>query len=377
MTDPESLLRKLVAISSISRESNREIIRFASSILTEIGWSFREYPYLDPSGIEKVNLVASPSPLIAEQTAFCLALVCHTDTVPYAPQWTQATTLVTEDDNLHGCGACDVKGFLACILAVAGEIDSERLTKPLGILLTADEEIGCVGARHVAGLDHIHADFAIVGEPTSLRPMRAGKGYCLAEITVRGHEAHSAFPERGVSAIYGAARLISEIEKIANRLKELRSDAFLPPWTTINIGEIHGGLAKNIVAPLCHFLLEWRPIAGQDPDLVIDLVEQSIAELTQTNCDFQCEMKVLRRQDGFFTGDESQLLKSLAVASGEDAGSVAFGTEAPWLRKMGADAVVFGPGNMESAHSPREFVPRSELHRCVEILRRVILDLCG
>ena len=376
MSDVVELLRNLVGISSISRESNRGVISFAQQVLTQTGWAWSTYPYLDPSGIEKLNLIAWPGALDPNDREFHLALVCHTDTVPYSPDWTQATTLLTEGDNLKGCGACDVKGFLACILATATQLDVATLNKPLAIILTADEEIGCVGVRHLVDLQAITATYAIVGEPTSLRPMRAGKGYCLAEIKVHGREAHSAYPGNGVSAIYRAARLIVEIEKIAERLKDLSSDAFSPPFTTINIGEIHGGLAKNIIPPSCQFLLEWRPIAGQDPNLVIDLAKRAIAELTQIDPGFHCEVKILRQQEGFATQPKSELLSAISKASGNAAGSVAFGTEAPWLNKMGAEAIVFGPGSMQSAHSPREYVPKEELYRCVEILKAAIYGLC-
>jgi acetylornithine deacetylase len=377
MSDVVELLRRLVSISSVSRESNRGVITFAQDVLAEAGWSFREEVYRDSQRIEKINLIAWPAATPPGDEAFHLVLVCHTDTVPYSGEWTDATTLIAEADNLMGCGACDVKGFLACILAVAAEIDGSRLSRPLGIVLTADEEIGCVGARHLVDRRALSAQFAIVGEPTSLQPVHAGKGYCLAEVTVHGREAHSAFPENGKSAIYGAANLIVEIEEIAARLRDLRAEKFSPPWTTVNIGEINGGLAKNIVPPSCRFLLEWRPVAGQDLELVANLVKAAIASLAEADPDFRCEFKVLRIQEGFVVAGDSEFLRSISRAAGNEAVSVAFGTEAPWLNKLGAQAVVFGPGSMQSAHSPREYVPKGELIRCVEILTTVVRDLCG
>ncbi len=377
MTDVVDLLRELVSISSVSRESNRGVIDVAQGVLTGAGLAFEEHSYLDPAGIKKINLVAWPGQAAPKDGVFHLVLVCHTDTVPYSKDWVEATTLIEDGDNLKGCGACDVKGYLACILAAATQIGSARLGKPLGIILTADEEIGCVGARYLVDKGIVSAKYAIVGEPTSLHPVRAGKGYCLAEVTVTGREAHSAFPENGRSAIYDAARLIVEIEKIAEQLKEIPMNGFTPPWTTINIGEIHGGLAKNIVPPSCRFLLEWRPVAGQDPHLVADLIQETIARLIAANPSLCYEMKVVRVQEGFALDEGSELLHSVMQASGKQADSVAFGTEAPWMNKLGAEAVVFGPGSMLSAHSPREFVPRNELYRCVEILGSVIHDLCG
>src|SRR5271154_6040999 len=144
MSDVVELLRKLVSISSVSRESNRGVIEFAESVLAEAGWSFQRHPYIDPAGVEKINLVAWPGN-VAPDGAFHLALVCHTDTVPYREDWAAATRLIEDGDNLKGCGACDVKGYLACILAAAEGIGAARHTKPIGIILTADEEIGCIG----------------------------------------------------------------------------------------------------------------------------------------------------------------------------------------------------------------------------------------
>jgi acetylornithine deacetylase len=377
MSGVVEILRELVSISSISRESNRNVISFAQSLLSAAAWRFEEHAYLDPSGTEKINLIAWPADLPPNGKAVELALVCHTDTVPYAADWPDATTLIADGDDLKGCGACDVKGFLACILAMTGEIQTQRLKKPIAIILTADEEIGCVGVRSLVDRQALTAKFAIVGEPTSLRPIRGGKGYCLAEITVMGSEAHSAFPEKGESAIYRAAGLIVEIEKVAKHLKEFRANEFEPPYTTINVGEIHGGLAKNIVPPSCRFLLEWRPIAGQDSDFVPGLVRSAIGELTKVDPGFRCDFKVLREQEGFLIGEDSRLVRALVSASGNTPGFVAFGTETPWLRRLGADAVVFGPGSMLSAHSPREFVPKAELNHCVEILETVIRELCG
>ncbi|AXC11771.1 Acetylornithine deacetylase [Acidisarcina polymorpha] len=376
MTDPAELLRELVGVSSVSRESNHGVISVAEVVLAQAGWRFRQYAYVDALGVVKTNLVAWPSQNSADDMHFRLALVCHTDTVPYSTNWADATKLIEDGPDLKGCGACDVKGFLACILAVAATIDAASLTKPLCIVLTADEEIGCLGARHLVESQALRADYAIIGEPTSLQPISAGKGYCLAEVTVNGREAHSAFPDNGKSAIFGAARLIVEIEKIAEQLKEFRRDNFSPPWTTLNVGEIQGGLAKNIVPPACRFLLEWRPVADQDPEFVLELVRGAVQRLEQLDPLFHCELKVLRVQEGFVSSPDSELLMSLIQATGKPPASVAFGTEAPWLQRLGAETVVFGPGSMNSAHSPREFVPREELYRCMDVLTEAIYNLC-
>lgn len=377
MRDPVELLAALVAIDSVSSRSNRPVVELVKNELSPAGWLCREHPYLDDTGVEKVNLIAWAGGYSAPDGRAELALVCHTDTVPYSPDWREATTLLAQGEDLKGCGACDVKGFLAAMLAAGNSLDCASLRRPLCMVFTADEEIGCIGARHLLESRALSPRFALIGEPTSLRAVRAGKGYCLAEVHVMGREAHSAYPERGVSAIYKAARLIVEIERLAERLKEETDDRFSPAWTTLNVGEIKGGLAKNIVAPSCSFLLEWRPIPGQSADLVPELVHQAIADLSRSDPDLRCELVLKRVQEGFSTAKDSPLLRAVQAAAGREPATVAFGTEAPWMVKMGAEAIVMGPGSMHSAHSPREFVPRSELHETARILREVIQRICG
>jgi acetylornithine deacetylase len=242
-------------------------------------------------------------------------------------------------------------------------------------VFTSDEEIGCKGARFLDEQKALQARYAIVGEPTSLTPARAGKGYCLAAVHVKGKAAHSAFPEAGRSAIFGAARLLQEIELLANELTQERNEAFSPPWTTLNVGEIHGGTAKNVIPAECSFLLEWRPIPEQNPELVIDRLRRIIDRLAAHKV--EAEVEILRVDAGFETSVESAVIKAVHTSAEKAIETISFGTEAPWLAKMGAEAVVIGPGSMLTAHSPRECVPIKELDDCVNLLRTVIQQLCG
>jgi acetylornithine deacetylase len=331
-----------------------------------------EFPYTDDRGVEKRNLVAQTSTGDAVE----LALVGHTDTVPFDPAWTEALHLTEKDGRLFGRGACDTKAFIACALTAIGSLDLKELKKPLALVFTADEEIGCIGAKRLAAAKPFEARYAIVGEPTSLQPMNAGKGYCLAEIAVLGREAHSAYPGLGASAIFGAARLIARIEKIANELKRDSRAAFDPPYTTLNVGLINGGSAKNIVAGECRFTLEWRSVPGQATDHVLNLVNEAVAEIKKTDPDFNCEVRAARADESFETAAESHLVKFLAEASERAAAAIAFGTEAPSMIALGAEAVVFGPGDIRVAHRTGEFVPVDELHRCVAILGQAIQHFC-
>jgi acetylornithine deacetylase len=378
----QQTLAELVAIDSVSSRSNAEIISYLESRCRALGLFIQRYPHIDERGVEKINLVASTP--AQSKAALCaasalqieLALVGHTDTVPYDTAWTEALRLTEKEDRLFGRGACDTKAFIAAALTAIESIDLANVKKPLALVFTADEEIGCLGAKRLAKAQRFTARYAIVGEPTGLQPMRAGKGYCVAEITVRGREAHSAYPQLGASAILRAARLIERIERIAEELKSDQRAGFDPPYTTLNVGMINGGSAKNVVAGECCFTLESRPIPGQPTDHVLNLVKEAIEDLQKQDSDFVCKIDAARADESFETSADSPLVQFLEQASGHPSGTVAFGTEAPSMIALGADAVVFGPGDIRVAHRTGEFVPIDQLERCVHILRQAIETFC-
>ncbi len=372
----EETLAELVSIDSVSARANTEIISYLAARCQATGLAVKRFPHIDDAGTEKTNLVALAGAGFSDKLAIELALVGHTDTVPYDPTWTKALQLTAKEGKLFGRGACDTKAFIAATLTAIEGIDISQLKKPLALIFTADEEIGCLGAKRLAEAPPFAAQYAIVGEPTSLQPMRAGKGYCLAEITVRGREAHSAYPGLGASAIFRAARLIERIELIAEELKNDQRAGFDPPYTTLNVGIISGGAAKNVVAGECHFTLEWRPIPGQKSDHVLNLARQAVEQLRQHDSDFGCEIGAARADESFETPANSFLVQFLEQASGNAASTVAFGTEAPSMIELGADAVVFGPGDIRVAHRTGEFVPADQLNACVSILRQAIKRFC-
>ncbi len=256
-------------------------------------------------------------------------------------------------------------------------IDRSQLNKPLALIFTADEEIGLIGAKRFAESKPIHPRYSIVGEPTSLKPIRAGKGYSLAEVIVKGREAHSAYPALGASAIFRAARLVTHLETIATNLKDDLHPAFDPPFTTLNIGLIRGGSAKNVLAGECHFTLEWRPIPTQPSSRVLNLVKAAIADEQRNDPDFDCEVHATRADFGFETAPDSPLISLLEQATGIQSGTVAFGTEAAQMMSLGSESVVIGPGDIREAHRTGEFVPVVELEKCAEVLKFAIARLCG
>jgi acetylornithine deacetylase len=368
----QQTLAELVAINSVSAGTNAAIIAYLEDRCRALNLLVTKFPYTDDRGVEKVNLVAQSS----AGNAVELALVGHTDTVPIDQTWTEALNLTEKEGKLFGRGACDTKAFIACALTAIGSVDLKELKKPLALVFTADEEIGCIGAKRLAAANPFQVRFAIVGEPTSLQPINAGKGYCLAEIAVHGREAHSAYPDLGASAIFGAARLIARIEKIAGELKGDSCAEFDPPYTTLNVGLINGGSAKNIVAGECHFTLEWRSVPGQATAHVLNLVNQAVADPKTLDPNLNCEVRAARADESFETAAESRLVKFLTDASGRVSATIAFGTEAPTMIALGAEAVVFGPGDIRVAHRTGEFVRIDELDSCVAILGQAIQHFC-
>jgi acetylornithine deacetylase len=367
------LLIDLIRIPSVSSLSNVPVIDHIVGTLDPKIWNLCRLSYCDSAGTPKQNLLAIMD--FDGDRPIELALVCHTDTVPYPEDWVEAISPVVSDAKLFGRGACDVKGALACILWAALEISREP--RPIALVFTADEEIGCIGAKRLLAERRISPRYCIVSEPTRLRPVIGGKGYGLGEIVIHGKEAHSALPDLGRSAIYDAALFIDRVRSFAEQLEQEGNRAFDPPFTTLNVGTIRGGIAKNIIPGECRMLLEWRPTPGEPPDRVEREVDRILADLKSADPGFCGGFRVLRNDPGFATDSSGELVKLLEQISGTSATTVSFGTEAPYFEQLGAETVVFGPGDITVAHRSDEHISLAELERAADLLVRVIRELCG
>lgn len=363
-------LAQLVRIHSVSSASNLPMTDTLAKWLEELGFDVQRQR--SPQATAKENLIATAGP----SGAPALALVGHTDTVPFDADWAGALEPETRDGRIFGRGACDTKAFISAAVSAAAATDLSALSEPLALIFTYDEEVGCIGAKQLLEDELLHPARAIVGEPTSLRPIRANKGYCLARIILHGREGHSAYPDVGVSAIFNAGRLLTEIERIAGELRKKTNDAFDPPYTSINVGLIEGGKAKNVIAGRCELTLEWRPLPEEDPHDVYDRIADAAERLHGADSSFEVEMEELRIGRGFDTPADADVVQFLAEAAGTEPDTVAFGTEGPEMTALGARAVVFGPGDIQVAHRTGEFVPIDELDRCAAILGRAIERFC-
>jgi acetylornithine deacetylase len=366
--DVVELLRRLVAIDSTSARTNGPLLDVLEEELSRLGFSARRMTWHDAKGIEKQNLIARRGP----ERSGGLALLGHSDCVPFDPAWSGALTGEVRENRVYGRGAADTKAFLAAAICAASQTGVSSI--PLYVVATADEEVGCLGAKRLLEEGSWRPARAIIGEPTGLTPVRAHKGYCLAEIVVAGVEAHSAYPELGRSAILAAGRLLGQLERLQEELASDRNDLFTPPFTTLNVGLIQGGKAKNVIPGTCVLTLEWRPIPGQDVRRVLDAVEEICRRTSRDG--IEATVRASRLDSGVAVPVQAELLQFLETESGRPMGTIPFGSELPQLVALGAEACVFGPGDIRVAHRTDEFVPVDELRSAERILVRAIQRFC-
>jgi len=373
MQTATEILRTLVAIPSVSALNNTPLLDAIANLLEPHGWHTQRFPYIAADGTAKANMLAIPAHFLDSLPAVDLLFVCHTDTVPYRADWAGAVSLTEEAGMLHGCGSCDVKGSLAGLLAAALQVDTQTIRIPVAFAFTAEEEIGCIGATKLVASAAIKPRQVIVCEPTSLRPATAGKGYGLAEVLIRGHEAHSAFPAKGVSAINIAAHLIVAIEQQGKRTDLPSDPLFQPPTTTFNVGILHGGSAKNIVAGEATFLVEWRPIPSEAAASGGQILQHLAAIVAIAHPGCTIDVKVLRADAGFARPLQSTLGETLSRLAGRPETGISFGSEATRFAILAEEIVVIGPGDMETAHSERECIPIAELDEWTSLVAHLLV----
>ena len=365
-------LQALVAIDSTSSRSNLPVLDWLEPRVRRLGFETRRMTWRDAVGVEKGNLIARKGP----DEPGGLALVGHTDCVPFDADWSEALSGAVRDGKIWGRGSADTKGSIAAMLHAAANVQPGAA--PLWLLFTADEEVGCQGAKALAHEGRIRPAKAIIGEPTQLVPVRAHKGYCAVDVTVTGVEGHSAFPDVGANAIHAAARLVGEIERIQGRLAVEHSDpSFSPPHTTFNVGVIHGGKARNVLAGDCFFTLEWRPLPGQPPVRALEMVDAACRALEQASGGkITVSRTPMRVDEAGVTSPDAAVVRFLEAESGNGSVAIPFGTELPELISLGAEACVFGPGDIRVAHRTGEHVAIADLERAARVHARAIATFC-
>ena len=378
LTKSEQILDRLIAFPTVSRDSNLALIKFVGDYLSEHG--IESVLVHDDTG-DKANLYARIGPDVGGG----VMLSGHTDVVPVDGQdWTREAFRMTPDgERLYGRGTADMKGFLACVLALVPRAARCSLTVPLHLAFSYDEEIGCIGVRRL--LDMLEPlperpAFCIVGEPTEMQVGIAHKGKLAAACTCRGVEAHSALADRGLNAIYLASEMIQALRGIQEdiRTRGPHDHHFSVPWTTIQVGTIQGGTALNIIPGECRFALEIRNTPHVDPDALLSRIEEAAGDIvSRYRGDFPdaaIDIAVTNRYPALDTRPEEEVVRRVQdLMDTEDFIKLAFGTEGGlFQQRLGLSTVICGPGSMEQGHKPDEFIARSELARCDAFLGRLL-----
>lgn len=368
-------LATLVGFPTVSRDSNLALIEYVESLLAAQGVPCERIASDDG---RKANLLARIGPAVPGG----VVLSGHTDVVPVAGQdWHSDPFVLTpgEQDRLHGRGTCDMKGFIACALAMVPVWAQAGLQRPIYLALSYDEEVGCLGApRMIERLlsDHPRPSAVIVGEPTLMQPVVAHKGSTNLRTTVTGKAAHSSQIDQGVSAIHLAARLVTAIEDVMADLRaEGRLDeAFNIAHSTLHVGRIQGGIAINVMAPECHFDWEIRHLPSDQFEPLLARVEaraealvaefgKGLAEVSVRTERLTATVPPLAHRDN---GAALSLCHRLLGERPTE--QVAYATEAGQFQQAGLPVVICGPGSIRQAHQPDEFITRAQLEACMDFL---------
>ncbi len=364
-----------ISVSSTSAQwdtGNRQVIDKLAGWLSTLGFSCEVLPL--PGKEHKANLIATlgsgPGGLV---------LSGHTDTVPFnESRWTMNPLALTERDNkLYGLGSTDMKGFFPIAIEAAKEFLDQPLKEPLIILATADEESSMDGARALAAQGIPKARFAVIGEPTELKPIRMHKGIMMQAITVEGRAGHSSNPALGNNAMEAMHLVMTDLMAFREEMQQKYNNAaFDVAVPTLNLGCIHGGDNPNRICGQCELHFDLRALPGMKNDDLTHEISQRLKPLAK-----QLKVNISLRSlisnlEPFEQPADSELVKVAERLTGYSADAVAFATEGPLLQKLGMQTVVMGPGSIDQAHQPDEYMALNQLTPAIELLKQLIRQFC-
>lgn len=379
--NPRELIARLVSFPTISERSNLGLIDWAEGYLSAHGARCRRT--MNEEGT-KANLFATIGPEVAGG----VVLSGHSDVVPVEGQsWSSDPFVVTErNGRLYGRGTADMKSFLAIAMALAPEFAARPLRRPIHIAMSYDEEIGCLGVASM--IQDIMANLpppglVIIGEPTSMRLVTGHKGVNLFRTRVIGRAAHSSQPHRGAGAILAAGRLIDYLWRLGEEQRQQRDPRFEPPWTTVQVGLIEGGTAVNILPAECSFFWEYRNLPSQDSSAIRKLFEDYCErEVLPGLREFAPEARIeteavalvppLAQEEN---GAAEALVRRLTGAN--ESAAVSFATEGGLFQRAGLSTVVCGPGSIDQAHQPDEYIELEQIEACIAFMRRLADWACS
>jgi len=370
------LLERLVAFDTTSAKSNLALIDFVRGYLDGQGVTSTLTPSADGT---KASLFAT----IGAKGDGGIGLSGHSDCVPVEGQtWSSDPFELTQrDGKLYGRGTCDMKGFIACVLASVPKFMSRQLREPVHLIVSYDEEVGCTGVRPMLarlGRDLPRPRAIIVGEPSSMTVIDAHKRIDAYRTVVTGREAHSALPQLGVNAISGAAELVVELDRIGEEFAASASnDRFEPPVSTMQVGTIEGGAAANIVPKSCRFQWQIRSLPSANPGTVSDRlerygVETVLPRMQRNGIPAAIDTAHLGSVPAFVAKPGSEAVALARSLTGANAtNTVSYGTEAGLFEEAGCPTVICGPGDIAQAHAADEFVAEAQLEACMAFLAKL------
>ena len=375
------ILERLVAIPTVSADSNLEMIAFIREYLAKRGFELHQ---IDDLTGQKAGLFATLGPAGPGG----VLLSAHTDVVPVTGQnWTKPPFKLTHGgDRVFGRGTTDMKGFLACMLSAADSASKVNLTQPFKLSLSYDEEIGCVGIAHMIG--HLERcvglpEMAIVGEPTSMQVAIGHKGKGAVRAICHGHSGHSALAPQFLNALNLAADFVRELRTLQKELKEsgAQDTAYGVPYSTVHVGKLSGGVALNIVPDRADIDLEYRHLAGDRSEDLLARIKQAAERAMNAHRAQFPDALIETEPYNYYPGlniaaDAPVVQKVQNLVQCDHTTKVAFGTEAGFFDALGIPTVVCGPGSMEGqGHKPDEFITLDQLHDCDRMMDRLMLSL--
>ena len=372
------ILKDLISFKTISGENNSSLINYCENILSKSGaTSFKVFD----ADKKRVNLFAT---LKAKKSngKEPIILSGHTDVVPVSKGWsTDPFVAEIKNDKLYGRGSCDMKGFLACSLAFADIFSKSNLSRDIHFSLTFDEETACVGAPLLIKelkKRKITNGICIVGEPTKMKIIDSHKACYEYTTFFEGLAGHSSKPDEGVNAAEYASRYVNKLMSLRNDLKNREPDnsIFTPPYSTLSIGGIFGGIAHNVIADKCHVNWETRPVNKQDGIFLNNEIDnyanELLTEMKKKYPNASIRKKIIGEIIGFDRIQDSKACEFVSSITGDNKREVvSFGTEAGLFQEIGISTVVCGPGSIEQAHTIDEFIELNEIKKCLTFLEGV------
>ena len=370
------ILFDLISFKTISGEDNSSLIDYCDNILKNLGASsFRTYD----KDKKRVNLFAT---LKTKKTNGKTPIILsgHTDVVPVSKSWsTDPFKATVKDDKLYGRGACDMKGFIACSLAYAPIYSKSDLDRDIHFSFTFDEETACQGAPILIEelkKRGIKNGICIVGEPTSMKIIDAHKGCYEYTTHFEGLAGHGSAPDKGVSAVEYAVKFVNKLLELREILKKRvpKKSTFDPPYTTLQIGGISGGIARNVIADRCRVDWELRPVVKEDGVFINSEIDKFVNEkllpdMKKIYPKSSIKKEVIGEIIGFERDKKSEACSLISSITGDNSReAVSFGTEAGLFQEIGISTVVCGPGSIEQAHKVDEFIKLNELKKCLKLL---------